>query len=141
MAFSITYLALLISWNIVSAQTYHCPKICRCSTQFVKCTKKTAAGVPAAILRSYSSLRFTHLPLRKIQRHSFEGLSNIIRIDISQSDSLERIETQAFVDLKDLMELFSHRFQLRHSSNMLHYLHGENFDLKFNSEYKAPGEN
>ncbi|XP_055495564.1 lutropin-choriogonadotropic hormone receptor-like isoform X2 [Leucoraja erinacea] len=105
MAFSITYLALLISWNIVSAQTYHCPKICRCSTQFVKCTKKTAAGVPAAILRSYSSLRFTHLPLRKIQRHSFEGLSNIIRIDISQSDSLERIETQAFVDLKDLMEL------------------------------------
>ncbi|XP_051867219.1 lutropin-choriogonadotropic hormone receptor-like [Pristis pectinata] len=108
MASSVTHLAFLISWNIVyhsCVQTYHCPKICRCSTQFVKCTKETAAGVPAAVVRSYSSLRFTHLPLKKIQRHSFEGLSDIIRIDISQSDSLERIETQAFVDLQDLVEL------------------------------------
>ncbi|XP_067844838.1 lutropin-choriogonadotropic hormone receptor-like isoform X2 [Heptranchias perlo] len=105
---SIIYLVLLISWNIVyhsCVQTYHCPKICRCSAQFVRCTKETAARVPVAILRTYFNLRFTHLPLKKIQRHSFEGLNNIIRIDISQSDSLERIESKAFVDLLDLVEL------------------------------------
>ncbi|XP_072906718.1 lutropin-choriogonadotropic hormone receptor-like [Hemitrygon akajei] len=108
MAPSAIRLAFLISWNIFHhscLQTYHCPKICRCSTQFVKCTKETAAGVPAAVVRSCSSLKFTHLPLKKIQRHSFEGLRDIIRIDISQSDSLERIETQAFVNLQDLVEL------------------------------------
>ncbi|XP_048456587.1 lutropin-choriogonadotropic hormone receptor-like [Rhincodon typus] len=105
---STIYLFLLISCNIVChscVQTYHCPKICHCSTQFVRCTKETAARVPVATLRTYFNLRFTHLPLKKIQSYSFEGLSNIIRIDISQSDSLERIEPKAFVDLLDLVEL------------------------------------
>ncbi|XP_078085781.1 lutropin-choriogonadotropic hormone receptor-like isoform X3 [Mustelus asterias] len=49
--------------------------------QFVRCTKETAARVPLAISRTHFSL------------------------DISQSDSLERIESQAFVNLLDLMEL------------------------------------
>ncbi|XP_078085779.1 lutropin-choriogonadotropic hormone receptor-like isoform X1 [Mustelus asterias] len=105
---SVVHLVFWISWNIVChscMQTYHCPTICQCSMQFVRCTKETAARVPLAISRTHFSLRFTHLPLKKIHRHSFEGLRNIIRIDISQSDSLERIESQAFVNLLDLMEL------------------------------------
>ncbi|XP_067901801.1 lutropin-choriogonadotropic hormone receptor-like [Heterodontus francisci] len=65
--------------------------------------RKLARNVKMDRKRFYR--RFTHLPLKKIQRHSFEGLSNIIRIDISQSDSLERIESKAFVDLQDLVEL------------------------------------
>uniref|UniRef100_A0A803Y6W3 Lutropin-choriogonadotropic hormone receptor n=1 Tax=Meleagris gallopavo TaxID=9103 RepID=A0A803Y6W3_MELGA len=48
---------------------------------------------------------FTHLPVKVIPSHAFEGLRDAFIIEISQSDSLERIEASAFDSLPALSEM------------------------------------
>ncbi|KAK2545065.1 Lhcgr [Columba livia] len=48
---------------------------------------------------------FTHLPVKVIPSHAFEGLRDAFIIEISQSDSLERIEASAFDSLPTLSEM------------------------------------
>uniref|UniRef100_A0A8C0VFI2 Lutropin-choriogonadotropic hormone receptor n=2 Tax=Cyanistes caeruleus TaxID=156563 RepID=A0A8C0VFI2_CYACU len=48
---------------------------------------------------------FTHLPVKVIPSHAFEGLQDAFIIEISQSDSLERIEASAFDSLPTLSEM------------------------------------
>ncbi|KAF4794040.1 Lutropin-choriogonadotropic hormone receptor [Turdus rufiventris] len=60
---------------------------------------------------------FTHLPVKVIPSHAFEGLQDTFIIEISQSDSLERIEASAFDSLPTLSEikLYKNGFEDIHS--------------------------
>ncbi|RLW07198.1 hypothetical protein DV515_00004177 [Chloebia gouldiae] len=60
---------------------------------------------------------FTHLPVKVIPSHAFEGLQDAFIIEISQSDSLERIEASAFDSLPSLSEikLYKNGFEDIHS--------------------------
>ncbi|XP_010576156.1 PREDICTED: lutropin-choriogonadotropic hormone receptor [Haliaeetus leucocephalus] len=55
--------------------------------------------------RRGSGRSFTHLPVKVIPSHAFEGLRDAFIIEISQSDSLERIEASAFDSLPTLSEI------------------------------------
>ncbi|KAJ8248251.1 hypothetical protein GJAV_G00240020 [Gymnothorax javanicus] len=53
-----------------------------------------------------SSIRaLTHVSLRRIASHTFEGLGGVLSIEITQSASLEIIETLAFDSLLNLSEI------------------------------------
>nr|XP_009935650.1 PREDICTED: LOW QUALITY PROTEIN: lutropin-choriogonadotropic hormone receptor [Opisthocomus hoazin] len=58
---------------------------------------------------------FTHLPVKEIPSHAFEGLRDAFIIEISQSDSLERIEASAFDSLPTLSEIL-----ILNTKNLLH---------------------
>uniref|UniRef100_G1N223 Lutropin-choriogonadotropic hormone receptor n=1 Tax=Meleagris gallopavo TaxID=9103 RepID=G1N223_MELGA len=58
---------------------------------------------------------FTHLPVKVIPSHAFEGLRDAFIIEISQSDSLERIEASAFDSLPALSEIL-----ILNTKNLLH---------------------
>ncbi|XP_008934946.1 PREDICTED: lutropin-choriogonadotropic hormone receptor, partial [Merops nubicus] len=58
---------------------------------------------------------FTHLPVKVIPSHAFEGLRDSFIIEISQSDSLERIEASAFDSLPTLSEIL-----ILNTKNLLH---------------------
>ncbi|XP_010146238.1 PREDICTED: lutropin-choriogonadotropic hormone receptor [Eurypyga helias] len=58
---------------------------------------------------------FTHLPVKVIPSHAFEGLRDAFIIEISQSDSLERIEASAFDSLPTLSEIL-----ILNTKNLLH---------------------
>uniref|UniRef100_A0AAY4CWE4 Thyrotropin receptor n=1 Tax=Denticeps clupeoides TaxID=299321 RepID=A0AAY4CWE4_9TELE len=81
-----------------------CPPICRCTPASLRCTRDTqlASGSGGGATRS---LQFIHLPLTEVQSGSFEGLLNVSRIEISQSDSIRMIRSQAFISLRSLAEI------------------------------------
>ncbi|XP_009074511.1 PREDICTED: lutropin-choriogonadotropic hormone receptor, partial [Acanthisitta chloris] len=58
---------------------------------------------------------FTHLPVKVIPSHAFEGLRDAFIIEISQSDSLEIIEASAFDSLPTLSEIL-----ILNTKNLLH---------------------
>ncbi|XP_042123229.2 lutropin-choriogonadotropic hormone receptor isoform X3 [Peromyscus maniculatus bairdii] len=74
-----------------------CPEPCDC--------------VPDGALRcpgprdGLSRLSLTYLPVKVIPSQAFKGLNEVIKIEISQSDSLERIEANAFDTLLNLSEI------------------------------------
>nr|XP_042123228.1 lutropin-choriogonadotropic hormone receptor isoform X2 [Peromyscus maniculatus bairdii] len=74
-----------------------CPEPCDC--------------VPDGALRcpgprdGLSRLSLTYLPVKVIPSQAFKGLNEVIKIEISQSDSLERIEANAFDALLNLSEI------------------------------------
>ncbi|XP_052602498.1 lutropin-choriogonadotropic hormone receptor isoform X2 [Peromyscus californicus insignis] len=74
-----------------------CPEPCHC--------------VPDGALRcpgprdGLSRLSLTYLPVKVIPSQAFKGLNEVIKIEISQSDSLERIEANAFDTLLNLSEM------------------------------------
>ncbi|XP_052602497.1 lutropin-choriogonadotropic hormone receptor isoform X1 [Peromyscus californicus insignis] len=74
-----------------------CPEPCHC--------------VPDGALRcpgprdGLSRLSLTYLPVKVIPSQAFKGLNEVIKIEISQSDSLERIEANAFDTLLNLSEI------------------------------------
>uniref|UniRef100_A0A674GCY8 Lutropin-choriogonadotropic hormone receptor n=1 Tax=Taeniopygia guttata TaxID=59729 RepID=A0A674GCY8_TAEGU len=76
---------------------------------------------PPSLLTTLSSLSsfffrsFTHLPVKVIPSHAFEGLQDAFIIEISQSDSLERIEASAFDSLPSLSEIL-----ILNTKNLLH---------------------
>ncbi|XP_041107605.1 lutropin-choriogonadotropic hormone receptor [Polyodon spathula] len=97
----------ILSVNIHSSLTslsLVCPDVCRCTNKTLRCNAETEALLPAA-RDAYRRLTLTHLPLKVIPSLAFEGLSSVFRIEISQSDLLERIESRAFNSLHNLSEI------------------------------------
>ncbi|OBS66635.1 hypothetical protein A6R68_04821 [Neotoma lepida] len=76
-------------------------------------TEGNAAWVP--ILRS-----LTYLPVKVIPSQAFKGLNEVVKIEISQSDSLERIEANAFDNLLNLSEM-NHKSNRTNACLSYHY--------------------
>ncbi|XP_030011293.1 lutropin-choriogonadotropic hormone receptor [Sphaeramia orbicularis] len=91
--------------NARSCWAYTCPTICRCSTDTFQCSRDTQM---ASRVRSASvfRLRLTLLPLKEVPTHAFRELINITLIEISQSDSITRIQRHAFLSLHSLAQIF-----------------------------------
>ncbi|XP_015218146.2 lutropin-choriogonadotropic hormone receptor-like isoform X2 [Lepisosteus oculatus] len=88
----------------LSALSFSCPGICRCSEDSIICTRETQLASKGDF--SYiRNVRLTHLPFEEIQSGAFTGLINVSRIEIVQSDSIKRIKGQAFVYLPNLYEI------------------------------------
>uniref|UniRef100_A0A8D2NMG2 Lutropin-choriogonadotropic hormone receptor n=1 Tax=Zosterops lateralis melanops TaxID=1220523 RepID=A0A8D2NMG2_ZOSLA len=78
--------------------------------------KETSCLTSLSSLSFYFFFRsFTHLPVKVIPSHAFEGLQDAFIIEISQSDSLERIEASAFDSLPTLSEIL-----ILNTKNLLH---------------------
>ncbi|XP_030303694.1 lutropin-choriogonadotropic hormone receptor [Calypte anna] len=87
-----------------------CPPRCACSQGTLRCPPPPPGALPAPARAS-----FTHLPVKVIPSHAFEGLRDAFIIEISQSDSLERIEVSAFDSLPTLSEIL-----IVNTKNLLH---------------------
>ncbi|XP_073905756.1 lutropin-choriogonadotropic hormone receptor isoform X6 [Castor canadensis] len=74
-----------------------CPEPCNCAPDgALRCP-----GPRAGLAR----LSLTYLPVKVIPSQAFRGLNEVLKIEISQSDSLERIEANAFDSLLNLSEI------------------------------------
>ncbi|KAM5251175.1 lutropin-choriogonadotropic hormone receptor isoform 2-T2 [Hipposideros larvatus] len=74
-----------------------CPEPCNCPPDgALRCP-----GPRAGLTR----LSLTYLPIKVIPSQAFRGLNEVIKIEISQSDSLEKIEANAFDNLLNLSEI------------------------------------
>ncbi|XP_076798573.1 lutropin-choriogonadotropic hormone receptor isoform X2 [Arvicanthis niloticus] len=74
-----------------------CPEPCDCAPDgALRCP-----GPRAGLVR----LSLTYLPVKVIPAQAFKGLNEVVKIEISQSDSLERIEANAFDNLLNLSEI------------------------------------
>ncbi|XP_065535728.1 lutropin-choriogonadotropic hormone receptor isoform X2 [Lathamus discolor] len=87
-----------------------CPPRCACTQRALRCPPPRQGAPPAPARAS-----FTHLPVKVIPSHAFEGLRDAFIIEISQSDSLERIEVSAFDSLPTLSEIL-----ILNMKNLLH---------------------
>ncbi|XP_066403895.1 lutropin-choriogonadotropic hormone receptor [Molothrus aeneus] len=87
-----------------------CPLRCACTHGALRCPPPAHGALPAPARAS-----FTHLPVKVIPSHAFEGLQDAFIIEISQSDSLERIEASAFDSLPSLSEIL-----ILNTKNLLH---------------------
>ncbi|XP_014732877.1 PREDICTED: lutropin-choriogonadotropic hormone receptor [Sturnus vulgaris] len=87
-----------------------CPGRCACTRGALRCPRPPHGALPAPARAS-----FTHLPVKVIPSHAFEGLQDTFIIEISQSDSLERIEASAFDSLPTLSEIL-----ILNTKNLLH---------------------
>ncbi|XP_062345352.1 lutropin-choriogonadotropic hormone receptor isoform X2 [Cinclus cinclus] len=87
-----------------------CPQRCACTHGALRCPRPPHGALPAPARAS-----FTHLPVKVIPSHAFEGLQDTFIIEISQSDSLERIEASAFDSLPTLSEIL-----ILNTKNLLH---------------------
>ncbi|XP_042531455.1 lutropin-choriogonadotropic hormone receptor [Dipodomys spectabilis] len=74
-----------------------CPEPCKCAPQ-------GALHCPGPRL-GLTRLSLTYLPVKVIPSQAFRGLNEVIKIEVSQSDSLERIEANAFDSLLNLSEI------------------------------------
>nr|XP_019574744.1 PREDICTED: lutropin-choriogonadotropic hormone receptor isoform X2 [Rhinolophus sinicus] len=74
-----------------------CPEPCSCPPDgALRCP-----GPRAGLTR----LSLTYLPIKVIPSQAFRGLNEVVKIEISQSDSLEKIEANAFDNLLNLSEI------------------------------------
>ncbi|MGH0156308.1 UNVERIFIED_CONTAM: hypothetical protein FKN15_042868 [Acipenser sinensis] len=87
----------------LSALGFVCPEICNCTERTINCSRETQLASKSE--NAHINLRLTHLPFKVIPSFTFRGLSNVSRIEITQSNSVERIKTQAFVFLPSLTEI------------------------------------
>ncbi|XP_032353382.1 lutropin-choriogonadotropic hormone receptor isoform X5 [Camelus ferus] len=74
-----------------------CPEPCSCPPDGALRCPGPRAGL--------SRLSLTYLPIKVIPSQAFRGLNEVIKIEISQSDSLEKIEANAFDSLLNLSEI------------------------------------
>ncbi|XP_057634288.1 lutropin-choriogonadotropic hormone receptor isoform X3 [Chionomys nivalis] len=74
-----------------------CPEPC-------DCTPDGALRCPGP-RDGLTRLSLTYLPVKVIPSQAFKGLNEVVKIEISQSDSLERIEANAFENLPNLSEI------------------------------------
>uniref|UniRef100_A0A8C4L3W5 Lutropin-choriogonadotropic hormone receptor n=1 Tax=Equus asinus TaxID=9793 RepID=A0A8C4L3W5_EQUAS len=74
-----------------------CPEPCRCPPD-------GALSCPGP-RTNLSRLSLTYLPIKVIPSQAFRGLDEVVKIEISQSDSLEKIEANAFDNLLNLSEI------------------------------------
>ncbi|KAF6104129.1 hypothetical protein HJG60_011171 [Phyllostomus discolor] len=75
----------------------HCPAPCSCPTDGALRCPGPLAGL--------TQLSLGYLPINVIPPQAFRGLNELIKIEISQSDSLEKIEANAFDNLLNLSEI------------------------------------
>ncbi|XP_007230175.2 lutropin-choriogonadotropic hormone receptor [Astyanax mexicanus] len=88
--------------NWARGWTFSCPQICRCSPDRVTCTRHTQTQNSSPRI---SSLRLMHLPFKEVASRTFRGLLNVSRIEISQSDSIRTIQSEAFLSIHSLEEI------------------------------------
>ncbi|KAM4866811.1 lutropin-choriogonadotropic hormone receptor isoform 4-T5 [Thomomys bottae] len=74
-----------------------CPEPCKCAPDGALHCPGPRAGL--------TRLSLTYLPVKVIPSQAFRGLNEVVKIEISQSDSLERIEANAFDSLLNLSEI------------------------------------
>ncbi|XP_054146398.1 lutropin-choriogonadotropic hormone receptor [Melozone crissalis] len=101
---------LLVLLVLAVAAGERCPLRCACTHGALRCPPPAHGALPAPARAS-----FTHLPVKVIPSHAFEGLQDAFIIEISQSDSLERIEASAFDSLPSLSEIL-----ILNTKNLLH---------------------
>ncbi|XP_036880319.2 lutropin-choriogonadotropic hormone receptor isoform X2 [Manis javanica] len=91
-------LALLLLRPLTEAlRGGRCPEPCSCLPRgALRCP-----GPRAGLAR----LSLTYLPIKVIPSQAFRGLNEIVKIEISQSDSLQNIEANAFDSLLNLSEI------------------------------------
>uniref|UniRef100_A0ABI7X8D2 Lutropin-choriogonadotropic hormone receptor n=1 Tax=Felis catus TaxID=9685 RepID=A0ABI7X8D2_FELCA len=75
----------------------HCPEPCSCPPDGALRCPGPRAGL--------TLLSLTYLPIKLIPSQAFRGLNEVVKIEISQSDSLEKIEANAFDNLLNLSEM------------------------------------
>uniref|UniRef100_A0A8D2DR48 Lutropin-choriogonadotropic hormone receptor n=1 Tax=Sciurus vulgaris TaxID=55149 RepID=A0A8D2DR48_SCIVU len=85
----------------------HCPEPCNCAPD----SALRCPGPRAGLTR----LSLTYLPVKVIPSQAFRGLNEVVKIEISQSDSLERIEANAFDNLLNLSEIL-----IQNTKNLVH---------------------
>uniref|UniRef100_A0A2K6Q8W2 Lutropin-choriogonadotropic hormone receptor n=1 Tax=Rhinopithecus roxellana TaxID=61622 RepID=A0A2K6Q8W2_RHIRO len=74
-----------------------CPEPCDCAPDgALRCPGPTAG---------LTRLSLAYLPVKVIPSQAFRGLNEVVKIEISQIDSLERIEANAFDNLLNLSEI------------------------------------
>ncbi|KAM6221174.1 LOW QUALITY PROTEIN: lutropin-choriogonadotropic hormone receptor [Rhynchocyon petersi] len=74
-----------------------CPEPCSCPAEGSLRCPGPRAGL--------ALLSFTYLPIKVIPSNAFRGLNEVAKIEITQSDFLERIEASAFDSLLNLSEI------------------------------------
>nr|XP_012320901.1 lutropin-choriogonadotropic hormone receptor isoform X4 [Aotus nancymaae] len=84
-----------------------CPEPCNCTPDGALRCPGPAAGL--------TRLSLAYLPVKVIPSQAFRGLNEVIKIEISQSDSLERIEANAFDNLLNLSEIL-----IQNTKNLIH---------------------
>ncbi|XP_015328906.1 lutropin-choriogonadotropic hormone receptor isoform X4 [Bos taurus] len=84
-----------------------CPEPCSCPPDGALRCPGPQAGL--------SRLSLTYLPIKVIPSQAFRGLNEVIKIEISQSDSLEKIEANAFDNLLNLSEIL-----IQNTKNLVH---------------------
>ncbi|XP_067421020.1 lutropin-choriogonadotropic hormone receptor-like [Emydura macquarii macquarii] len=107
-------LLLLLGVPLPGSCRSRCPEICSCAEGSLRCPGGRGERLPVP-----SRLSLTHLPVRIIPSHAFKGLRDAFIIEISQSDSLERIEACAFDSLPSLSEIL-----ITNTKNLIHIEHG-----------------
>ncbi|CAN8202979.1 unnamed protein product [Coccothraustes coccothraustes] len=106
----VPWLLLLLPLLLAGPAGGSCPLRCACTHGALRCPPPAHGALPAPARAS-----FTHLPVKVIPSHAFEGLQEAFIIEISQSDSLERIEASAFDSLPSLSEIL-----ILNTKNLLH---------------------
>ncbi|KAK6489268.1 lutropin-choriogonadotropic hormone receptor-like [Huso huso] len=99
-------LVIILIFNLylqLAALGFMCPEICNCTERTINCSRETQLASKSE--NAHINLRLTHLPFKVIPSFTFRGLINVSRIEITQSNSVERIKTQAFVFLPSLTEI------------------------------------
>ncbi|KAK7902175.1 hypothetical protein WMY93_018944 [Mugilogobius chulae] len=104
LSLALSHVLLLVVPRSVSI-AYPCPEVCSCSAKTFHCTRDTQLASRAA-LKPGKRLTLSHLPLKMVPTFAFRDLVNITMIEISQSDSVTRIQRQAFLSLHTVSQIF-----------------------------------
>lgn len=102
---------LLLAVSCRASVAYPCPDVCSCSARSFQCSRDTqlsprATASRATAAKSGKPLILAHLPLKLVPTFAFRDLVNITIIVISQSNSVTRIQRQAFYSLHSVSQIF-----------------------------------
>ncbi|XP_060773146.1 lutropin-choriogonadotropic hormone receptor-like isoform X2 [Neoarius graeffei] len=100
---AVLLLLAVVMMRVSRGGTFTCPPVCRCTADTLGCTGETESRARGT--SSTTDLRLAHLPLTEVQSGTFQGLINVSRIEISQSDSIRKIQSEAFLSIHNLIEI------------------------------------
>ncbi|KAL4641275.1 lutropin-choriogonadotropic hormone receptor-like [Arapaima gigas] len=103
-----------VLFNLTSSH-FVCPRICYCSSETIRCTEATERSLPRNQKDAFRRLTLAHLSVSSTASHAFDGLSEVFRIEITQSDTLKTIEAMAFNNLLNLSEI-----SIQNTKNLIH---------------------
>ncbi|KAM4730462.1 LOW QUALITY PROTEIN: lutropin-choriogonadotropic hormone receptor [Anableps anableps] len=112
------FLLLLVPF-FYGCTSFVCPRICRCSSETIRCRVTAEAGKDQMNKRLF----LYHLSFKTISSQSFEDLRGVQRIEIAQSVTLETIEALAFSNLLNLSEISIQKHIDKRAFNNLPNLH------------------